>query len=81
MNGNVLGWNRRDGNRLDAWARSEGRKTAGFAAREEGPMSQGIADGREKQGEMRVGALSSESVSIFSARGTHPVRGKGFKPP
>jgi hypothetical protein len=41
---------------LNARLRGDGSNDAQYAAGKDGAMSQGIADGREKQGEMRVGA-------------------------
>jgi hypothetical protein len=56
MNEDGLGWERMNGERLDARVRSEDSNFAEAWCGEEGPMSQGIADWRGKQGEMRDGA-------------------------
>jgi hypothetical protein len=45
-----------DRKRLNARARSGGNNIAEYGVGEEGPMSQGIADWRGKQGKMGIGA-------------------------
>ena len=72
---------RMNGERLNAWMRGDGSNVAECAAGEEGPMSQGIADWRGKQGEMRDGARDSSSATMhFSERDASGPR-KGLQAP
>ena len=67
--------------RLDARMRGDGGRVAEFAAGEEGPMSQGIADWRGKQGEMRIGACDSSSATMLVSERDASGPRKGLQAP
>jgi hypothetical protein len=86
LNENGLDWNRRDRNRLgwgrlNAPLRINDNDAAQCAAGTDGAMSQGIADEREKQGEMRDGARDLIPARMFFSERDASGPRKGLQAP